>query len=68
MLNCRDLVGRILLGLLFFLVLTPISWASRMLGYAVLDLKLENERESYWLDHSNLKRTSKRFTSQFISK
>lgn len=47
------LLGRItsplLMGLIFFLVVTPIGLTMRLLGKRTLDLKYEPNAESYWI-------------------
>jgi Saxitoxin biosynthesis operon protein SxtJ len=39
---------RILLGLFFFLVVTPIGVGMRLFGKDLLDEKIEKSRKSYW--------------------
>jgi len=39
---------RLLLGLVFYLMFTPIALCLRLLGKDMLDLKLEPDRASYW--------------------
>ena len=39
---------RLLLGLFFFLVMTPIGVGMRLFGKDLLDETIEKERESYW--------------------
>jgi len=40
---------RIILGIAFFLVLTPIGLLMRLFGKNPIDVRLERERESYWV-------------------
>jgi Saxitoxin biosynthesis operon protein SxtJ len=40
---------RIILGIAFFLVLTPIGVLMRLFGKNPIDVRLERERESYWV-------------------
>ena len=42
----------ILLGVVFFLVVTPIAIALRLSGKDLLDLKSKSNLESYWIDRN----------------
>jgi hypothetical protein len=42
-------VSTVILTLFFFLVITPIGWAARLLGKDFLRLKLEPQAPTYWL-------------------
>jgi hypothetical protein len=42
------LMTRIILSLLFYLVITPISLIARISGKHFLDLKIDKSRTSYW--------------------
>ncbi len=44
------IVSPLVLGLMFFLVLTPSGWAMRLLGKDPLRLAFEPEAESYWIE------------------
>ena len=39
---------RVLLGFLFYFVLTPIKFTAKIFGKEFLDLKSHNEQETYW--------------------
>ena len=39
---------RVILGGVFYLLVTPISLLSRLSGKRFLDLKLDRDRDSYW--------------------
>jgi|WetSurMetagenome_2_1015567.scaffolds.fasta_scaffold90461_2 hypothetical protein len=39
---------RIILGLLFYLVMTPIKYVSKLFGKNFLDLKIDKKQKSYW--------------------
>lgn len=41
----------ILMGIIFFLVVTPIGLSMRLLGKRPLDLKFDPHAESYWKKH-----------------
>lgn len=43
-----QVVGRVLLALVFFLVVTPLGWALRLTGKDLLHLRRQAENETYW--------------------
>ena len=47
-------ISPIVMGVIFFLVVTPIGFVMRLLGKDILQLKKTNDK-SYWLKKSNLK-------------
>ena len=47
-------ISPIVMGVIFFLVVTPIGFVMRLLGKDVLQLKKTNDK-SYWLKKSNFK-------------
>jgi len=48
------IISPIVMGLIFFLVVTPIGFLMRMLKKDILNLKF-NESSSYWIDKTDLK-------------
>jgi len=48
------IISPIVMGLIFFLVVTPIGFLMRMLKKDILNLKF-NESNSYWIDKTDLK-------------
>jgi hypothetical protein len=42
-------VSHVVLTLFFFLVITPVGWAARLLGKDFLRLKLDRQAPTYWL-------------------
>ena len=44
------IINPIVLGILFFLVITPVALVTRLFGRDTLKLKLEPEAKSYWVD------------------
>jgi hypothetical protein len=46
----HKVVNPLVMGLLFFLVVTPTALLMRVFGKRPLDLGFEKERESYWID------------------
>ena len=49
-----QVISPIVMGVIFFLVVTPIGYLMRLLGKDVLRLKKTNDN-SYWVKKSNLK-------------
>ena len=45
-------VSPIVLGLLFFVVITPMGLAMRMLGKDPLKLRADTQSKSYWIDRT----------------
>ena len=43
------IVSPIIMGLIFFVVVTPIGFLMRVLGKDLLNLKLNNDK-SYWIE------------------
>ncbi len=56
---------RVILFILFYLVLSPISLLARLVGKRFLDLKLDRESESYWLAKEAPAEGVKSFENQF---
>ena len=56
---------RVLLGALFYLVLTPISFLSRLAGKQFLEMKLEKSGKSYWNYRKPRKFEKKIYEQQF---
>ena len=46
-------MSRVLLTLLFYLVLTPIGLFAKIVGKKFLDLKFEDNKESYWVKRND---------------
>ena len=42
-------VTRIVLGLLFYCIITPIGFFLKLAGQDILELKINEQRESYWI-------------------
>lgn len=42
-------MSRILLTLLFFVIITPIGLVMRLFGKDIIDEKIQQERETYWI-------------------
>ena len=44
------IISPIIMGLIFFLVVTPIGLLMRLFGKDVLNLKLNKKKNSYWIE------------------
>lgn len=42
------IMTRVILTILFYLVLTPISFTAKIFGNKFLDVKIDKDRKSYW--------------------
>jgi hypothetical protein len=43
-----QIVGKVVLAALFFLILTPFGWILRLLGKDLLQLKPPRDRQTFW--------------------
>lgn len=48
------LMTRLILGILFYLVITPMGLLGKLVGKRFLDLKFPAKQESYWLETDKL--------------
>tara|TARA_B110000003_G_scaffold32481_1_gene30254 strand:+ start:107 stop:490 length:384 start_codon:yes stop_codon:yes gene_type:complete len=53
------IISPLIMGIIFFLVVTPISFVMRLLGKDVLNLKY-NKSNSYWIEKNSLKSKMKK--------
>ena len=44
------IISPLIMGIIFFLVVTPIGFIMRMLGKDILNLKYNNKNKSYWIE------------------
>lgn len=58
----------LVLGVVFFGLVAPISICYRLMGRDLLNLKLHRAQKSYWIERTQPKLISKGFFTQFISK
>ena len=49
------IVSPLIMGLIFFFVVTPIGLIMRLMGKDVLNLKYNNKNKSYWIEKSGPK-------------
>jgi hypothetical protein len=48
------------MGIVFFLVVTPIGFIMRLMGKNLLGLKKDNNKKSYWIKKNNHKTSMKK--------
>ena len=53
-----NIVSPIVMGLVYFCVVTPIAIMMRLLGKDILNIK-KNKKKTYWIEKSSLKNTMK---------
>ena len=58
-------VSHLILLCLFYLVITPIGLAAKLLGKDLLDQRIERKRPSYWHDRRGEVRTRQSYENQF---
>jgi hypothetical protein len=56
---------RVILGLFFFLVVTPVGLVMRLLGKGPLDVAWRDGKPSYWVDKPELDSTLGRFEKRY---
>ena len=49
------IVSPIIMGVIFFLVVTPIGLLIRLFGKDILHLKLNKKKSTYWIEKSGIK-------------
>ena len=54
------IISPIIMGLIFFLVVTPIGIFMRILGKDLLNLKFKGDKKSYWLEKTDQKSKMKK--------
>ena len=54
-------IAPIVMGLIFFLVVTPIGLFMRILGKDLVNLKLNKNFKSYWIKRQNIKSMKRQF-------
>ena len=59
-----SIVSPIILGIIFFMIITPTGVIGRILGRDELRLKRKNVA-SYWIDRKSTERTSESFNNQY---
>ncbi len=59
------IMSPIIMGVLFFIVLTPIALLLRLRGHDVLSLSFDPKRSSYWINREKPSTSSESMTNQF---
>ena len=54
-----SIVSPIIMGIVFFLVITPTGFVMKIMGKDLLNKKHDNEKKSYWINRSKTKSTMK---------
>ena len=53
------IVSPFVMGIIFFLVITPIGFVMKIIGKDLLNKKKDNDKKSYWINRSKTKSTMK---------
>ena len=56
---------KVILSVLFYLVITPISIICRLLGKDILDLKIDKNKKSYWIKREKSIINKSRYEKQY---
>lgn len=59
------LVTRVILGVLFYLIITPIGLLARLFGKDFLDTKFDKDADSYWILRKALRFDKRNYEKQF---
>ena len=54
-----SIVSPIVMGIVFFLVITPIGFVMKIMGKDLLNKKKDSDKKSYWINRSKTKSTMK---------
>ena len=61
----HKIVSPVVLGIMFFAVITPMAWIQRALGKDSLRLRFDREARSYWVDRQPPGPPPETLTNQF---
>ena len=53
------IVSPFVMGIIFFLVITPIGFVMKIIGKDLLNIKLDSKKKSYWINRVKTKSTMK---------
>ena len=53
------IVSPFVMGIIFFLVITPIGFVMKIIGKDLLNIKHDNKKKSYWINRDKSKSTMK---------
>ena len=59
------IMTRVILCLLFYLIITPISLTSRIFGTKFLDIKIEKSKSSYWIERKQDTLDKEKYEKQY---
>ena len=54
-----SIISPIVMGIIFFLVITPTGLVMKLMGKDLLDKKYDNKKKSYWINRTKTKNTMK---------
>ena len=54
-----SIIAPIVMGIVFFLVITPTGFIMKIVGKDLLNIKYDREKKSYWINRSTTKTTMK---------
>ena len=63
--NLLKMMLSFVLGIIFYIVITPISFILRILKLDILNILLDKNKKSYWIERSNSIK-NKKFFSQWL--
>ncbi len=58
-------ITRLILGIFFFLILTPFGLVMRVFGKRPMKLDFRREKQTYWVDKDEVEPTIERYAKQF---
>jgi len=56
---------RVILSVFYFLVLTPVGWARRLMGKATLDTVWRDGQSSYWIEKEPVEPSIERYMKRY---
>ena len=59
------IINPIIMGLMFYVVITPTGFVMRLLGKDILRLKFDQKAESYWIERESPESVDSSFKNQF---
>lgn len=68
LMNFYKLGASIILGVIYFGIVTPIALLLRVIGCDVVSSRLSGMKKTYWIERTQSQMALKNFPTQFISK
>lgn len=56
---------RVMLIIVFYVILTPMGLINRLMRKDLLDIRVEKDRKSYWIEYKSQKNNIKQYEKQF---